>query len=633
MFFNFWKKINEKNVDSYNIAIKVIKMYISSWSFNKAIFAVDEIIEKENTTFKKTVEEIQKNLTISKANRKIQKEQKKLQKKINTLGKLKNKARILGKKYETKIKAERFKIVFKNTKQEIKNLLRLKKPLEALSVLKRLLIEHKDKTIAINYYNREKVKIQKHIDKNKKYLQNQLKADSKAEAMSLIWEIHDSKNQKTKVSFTDKIKAFFQKLRKENFLTKIKKSVERDRLMREVKEMLEKSKLDSKNGRLEKSMENIHKWLIKELKYDNLIWYDVYGKILWADKISGDTFWIKEKKDSYNMYLWDATWHGIKAGLIITLLHKAFRKFENKNLKEMVFEVNNSLKQKLESRNFITWAFFEISKQNHRLDYIWMWHEPIFIYNKKNKKAEKKVLWGLAAGIRIIKQKDNLKVRSIELQDGDIIAVYSDGIVEARNETWELYSIERFRKSFESVCKNETNLKKIYNFLIEDLKIYSWWTKFNDDATILLLKRDSDKDIINKEDDYLEIIKSQEQLDAKDVKQLEWKTKEEIDRKLKEIKKQKETKRVINILKNIYHNWEILKLKQEAVRYIKEGFIDKKINYYLKKALEQERSYKIEQKNQKMQNKYKVLTELLKKWDYETVLKESEEIIAKDWWI
>ncbi len=51
----------------------------------------------------------------------------------------------------------------------------------------------------------------------------------------------------------------------------------------------------------------------------------------------------------------------------------------------------------------------------------------------------------------------------------------------------------------------------------------------------------------------------------------------------------------------------------DCIRYIKEGYIHKKINFYLKKALDNENAFKIGQKNKKMQDKYNVLKELLKK--------------------
>jgi len=81
----------------------------------------------------------------------------------------------------------------------------------------------------------------------------------------------------------------------------------------------------------------------------------------------------------------------------------------------------------------------------------------------------------------------------------------------------------------------------------------------------------------------------------------------------------------------LYYSWEILQLKQEAVRFIKEWYIDKKINFYLRKAIENENKYKIEQKNQKMQNTYNVLYGLYKKWNYDTVIKELEFLISRDW--
>jgi hypothetical protein len=81
----------------------------------------------------------------------------------------------------------------------------------------------------------------------------------------------------------------------------------------------------------------------------------------------------------------------------------------------------------------------------------------------------------------------------------------------------------------------------------------------------------------------------------------------------------------------LYNSWEILKLKQECIRYIKDWFIDKKINFYLKKALANEQTYKISQKNQKLEMKFKVLEELYKKWDFTSVIGEIEDVISKDW--
>ena len=209
--------------------------------------------------------------------------------------------------------------------------------------------------------------------------------------------------------------------------------------------------------------------------------------------------------------------------------------------------------------------------------------------------------------------------------------VFSDWIVESKWLNWEFYSIDRLGKIFEAGAKKWESVQNIYNSIIKDLEEFRWGTRFDDDATILLLKRNTEKDLVKEWDAILEEIKARENLQNNELKRFEWATKSNINKKVEALKKEKETKRIVAILEDLYYSWEILQLKQEAVRFIKEWYIDKKINFYLRKAIENENKYKIEQKNQKMQNTYNVLYGLYKKWSYDTVIKELEFLISRDW--
>ena len=209
--------------------------------------------------------------------------------------------------------------------------------------------------------------------------------------------------------------------------------------------------------------------------------------------------------------------------------------------------------------------------------------------------------------------------------------VFSDWIVESKWLNWEFYSIDRLGKIFETGAKDWESVKNIYNSVIKDLEEFRWGTRFDDDATILLLKRNTEKDLVKEWDAILEEIKARENLQNNELKRFEWATKSNINKKVEALKKEKETKRIVATLEDLYYSWEILQLKQEAVRFIKEWYIDKKINFYLRKAIENENKYKIEQKNQKMQNTYNVLYGLYKKWSYDTVIKELEFLISRDW--
>jgi hypothetical protein len=219
----------------------------------------------------------------------------------------------------------------------------------------------------------------------------------------------------------------------------------------------------------------------------------------------------------------------------------------------------------------------------------------------------------------------------LELDDSDVLMCYSDGLIEAKNVKWEYYWIKQLQETFKFIADKEKNINNIYNSLMDSVQLYRWWNQFDDDLTIIILKRNEENDITKRWDEYLKKLQIQEGLSSSDLSVLEWKTKKEALEKAEEIRRKKDIKLIISNLKALYYNWEMLRLKEEAIRYIKEWFADKKINLYLKKAMENENKYKISQKEHKMQAKYNVLQELYKKWDYNTIIGELEDIISKDW--
>ena len=203
---------------------------------------------------------------------------------------------------------------------------------------------------------------------------------------------------------------------------------------------------------------------------------------------------------------------------------------------------------------------------------------------------------------------------------------------EFKNELGKMYSIDQVWEKFLEYARNDKfDLQDIYENLINDLKRFTWWrANFDDDVTIILLKRDKQKEILDNEDEIEEVI-LKEWLYRNYKKRMKWKTVEEVKEDIKRIQQETAIKNIIKNLENLYRTWEIIKLKQDSIRYIKEWYIHQKINFYLKKAMDNENAFKIKQKNKKLKDKYNLLKELYKKWDYETVIYECTNIISKDW--
>jgi len=626
------KQVNLELIHTLGDALKAIKTYIYLLEWEKAYSAIEDIKEKEESAFRELEYKIKDDF------KELQKQRKIYEKNKAIISKIEKQYEIKKIKYDRRIEAQRFKVRFDSIKKEIKKLSGLWKNNEALNLLTHFLEENTQQSEVVTYYAKEKKNILKNIKKSQKKDKKKIQDNAELEAIKLagltLKDKNEAKTQKALENQEKKQQKFIYKIiDKINFHKKMKEKYQRKKLLDEVKILIEEES-KAKQEIATKKLENIHKWLVKELEKKNMIWFDIYGKILGSDKISGDSFGLVETKNKYHMYIWDATGHWVRAGLIVSVLSKSFQEQALKDdIINLTLSVNNTLKENLQSKNFVTGMFFEIDKNyKNAFNVSGMWHEPLLIYRAKDKVVERVIAGWLAGWIRLIKNAEDIKPKTIEFYDGDIVMTYSDGVLEAK---WEdntnIYGLDRLAQIFNDSAKANTDIKDIYEDIIEDLKLYRWGTSFNDDTTVMMFRRNALKDMVNTQSDEIAKIKAEQWLSKKDVKRLEWKTKWEIQWELDAIKKERKTQNIILLLKWLYMTGEFLKLKEEATRYIKEWYIHKDINFYLKKAVENEEKYRLWQKNTKMENKYNVLIELMKKQDYSTVIQECNEIIAKDW--
>ncbi len=626
------KKIDFWKIKTFDDALKAIKVFIYLKEWDKAEKAIAEIRNIEDTAFADLEVKLKDNYSES------QKQRKKYEKNKGLIRTMEGKFEMEKLKYEREIEKERFRIRFNKIKKEIHKLAATGKNNDALNLLTHFLEDNRDKSAVVTFYDKEKKKILKSIEAKKAKDKKKQKDTAEIEALKLIGKTIKNQQQQQEEKKQEEEKQGkslfpFAGIRKKlNFYKSLKARLESKKLLDEVSILIEEES-NAKKEIAEKKLENIHKGLVRELYQPDMVGFDIYGKILWHDKISGDTFGFIDSKEKYNFFIGDATGHGVRAGLIVSILSKNFQEHSAKyDLQNIALKTNNNLKENLQSRNFATGVFFEINKEyNDIVNFVGFGHEPMFVYRAKTKKVEKVIPGGLAGGIRVIKKLEDIQVKHIELADDDIILTFSDGVVEAKNEAGEFYGLDRLEKTFRSISKSHTNPQDIYTSLIEDLKFFKSGTSFLDDTTIVLLKRNQSKDVVTHESVELKEITAKEWLNRTQAKRLAWKNKKDLEEELEKIRKEKETDNIIKILEWYYLTGEIIKLKQEATRYIKEWYIHKKINFYLKKAIAKENAYRVSQKNTKMQNKYNVLMELYKKNDYRTVIHEINDIIAKDW--
>lgn len=618
-----WLSIDLSQVKGIDDTFIVIKDYLKSYNFEAASKALYELKDKETLFF----EWILADQTIDKKFKdKLLLKFRKFEKRVKSLEFIITKSRT---DYEQKAHIADLKIKNNQLNKQLQSLLNSKEfdnALETLANYKKSLWADLDKYVI----SLEKWKFR--ILKSKEKYVNSInkKASLFDQAKNLLWE--DTEIDNSSEDFKLEWNNLFSGLK--NFYKKyafLRKQREDKLLLANIDSLLSNSK-NIKENVIKQKLEKIHSGLVKDTSWVEVNWYSIFWKTLAADSISWDTFGFYPYKDWERFFIWDATWHGIKAWFMVSLLTSNFYNtvLNFSTLKDFVVALNNKLKQDLSSWNFITSIFFELSYKNKDLlHFIWMWHDPMFVYSKNDLSVSKVYPGWIAAWMTMLKDQAFLKEKDINMSDWDVLLLYTDGIVEARNKAWEMYSINRIQEKFSEACRMYNESKEIYEFMYKDLTNFVSWSKFADDVTIIIIKRDKKRDSIA-EESVIETILQTQNISKRYAKNLKWKSKDDIEKFLKAKRKEKELESILKNLRNIYKSWDVLVLKKECQRYIKEWFLHKQIVKYLSFALDNEALVKINQQNMRLQNKYETLEKLLKSGQHQTVLEECSNIILNE---
>ena len=149
---------------------------------------------------------------------------------------------------------------------------------------------------------------------------------------------------------------------------------------------------------------------------------------------------------------------------------------------EILTKVNTSIIPETEEDKFITLFYLEINVQDKTLKYSSAGHEPVLLYNSKNKSREYLTTEGMIIGIT---EEAEFEQETKTYQNGDVLALYTDGITEAVNEKEEPFGTD---KICEVISKNSKKPAQfIANYLHSTVQKYTK-RKLHDDFSLIIVK-------------------------------------------------------------------------------------------------------------------------------------------------
>lgn len=216
----------------------------------------------------------------------------------------------------------------------------------------------------------------------------------------------------------------------------------------------------------------------------------LYGSMRPASEVGGDSFDIVTTASGNDyIYIGDVTGHGLPAALIMIMVNTLVRTLSEIHASgyDIIVNTNRILKSRIEPRRFMTCVLLRWNRQEQKLLYTGAGHEHILIFHKREGVCEVRQTGGIALGMvpditKIVKEE------SIPLETGDMVVLYSDGIIEAKNMNGEMFGVTRLKEAVERYGSVSTP-EELFTNISRDFGAFVGNQIQEDDITLIALKR------------------------------------------------------------------------------------------------------------------------------------------------
>lgn len=217
---------------------------------------------------------------------------------------------------------------------------------------------------------------------------------------------------------------------------------------------------------------------------------DLAGGLDPATEIGGDAFdFIPTVSGDTIVYLGDVSGHGVPAGILSSIANGLLYSLKDEaDLKNLAVRLNGVIQKKSSNNMFMSMGLTRWNPTSSTLSYLNAGHLPLLHYSAKEKKVVEIKLPGIAFGM--VDDLSNLvQVQEIQLEEGDLVVLYSDGFPEAQNMRHEQYGMQRLRRIVQQAGDDLLTAEGIKNAVFSDVLQFIDKQEHLDDITIVVMKR------------------------------------------------------------------------------------------------------------------------------------------------
>lgn len=218
--------------------------------------------------------------------------------------------------------------------------------------------------------------------------------------------------------------------------------------------------------------------------------YEIFAYHQPSRLVGGDYYDYFKFSQSVSIAVADVSGKGVPAAMLTSHLHASLHSMVNEDSDGagIVKKLNHHFYEHTSSHKFATLFWANLDYQNHSLKYVNAGHVPPLLVHNNGQIDELKG-GGLPIGIV---EDFTYSEKEIALSAEDVLVAYSDGITEASNKEGKRFG----KQGFIEYVKRRRHLSAwvLGNGLVGELAKFSGSNHFEDDITLLVLKRSLEKE-------------------------------------------------------------------------------------------------------------------------------------------
>jgi serine phosphatase RsbU (regulator of sigma subunit) len=216
-----------------------------------------------------------------------------------------------------------------------------------------------------------------------------------------------------------------------------------------------------------------------------------------AREVGGDFYdYFLLPDGRFGIVIADVADKGMPAALYMTLIRTLIRAtlYEVDSPTDVLARVNDVLEAETEQGMFVTLFYGVLSLESGQLVYTNAGHNPPYWLHRKSGDLEPLLKSGMALGVLAGSQ---VEERSITLEPGDYLFLYTDGVTEADSEDGQLYDDERLVDTIRNVLVSSEGKRsevrdlpalKLVDAIEESVTAFTQGAPLSDDLTLVVIK-------------------------------------------------------------------------------------------------------------------------------------------------